>query len=131
MFELINRDRRNAGGGRLRPLRWDAKLAEAARAHSLDMVRGGYFGHVAPDGQTVIDRLSAAQIAWKAEGENIAIDSSVAGAERAFMNEPRHQKNHRWNILNARYTDVGVGVVRGPDGQYYVTQDFIETETGR
>ena len=31
----------------------------------------------------------------------------------------------RGNILNASYTDVGIGVVQGPDGSLYITQDFI------
>jgi uncharacterized protein YkwD len=131
MFELINRDRLESGGGRARPLRWNEKLAEVARAHSLDMIRRGYFDHVSPGGQTVIDRLGARGIAWQAEGENIAIDEGAAQAESAFMNEPRHQHNHRWNILNLDYTDVGVGIVRGPRGEYYITQDFIESPAGR
>jgi len=131
MFELINRDRLRSGGGRLRPLRWNEKLAGVARAHSLDMVRRGYFGHIAPDGKSILDRLNNAEIAWKGEGENIAIAQSVAEAETSFMNEPRFQKNHRWNILNPQYTDVGVGIVSGANGEYYITQDFIESTTGR
>lgn len=132
MFELINRDRLNSANGvHLRPLHWNARLAAIARAHSLDMIRQGYFGHVAPDGQSVIDRLNAARIAWQAEGENIAIAPSVSQAEREFMNEPRFQHNHRWNILNPNYTDVGVGVAKGPHGEYYVTQDFTESKPGR
>lgn len=131
MFDLINRDRLDSGGGRSRPLRWNERLAEVARAHSLDMLRRGYFDHVAPDGKSVIDRLSASRIAWQSEGENIAIAQSAFEAETAFMNEPRFQKNHRWNILNAKYTDVGVGIVRGSNGEYYITQDFIESASGR
>jgi uncharacterized protein YkwD len=126
MFDLINRDRKENGGGRLRPLRWNEQLAEVAREHSLDMARQGYFGHASPDGQTVLNRLNSAGITWQAEGENIALDGTVGAAEAAFMNEPRNQKNHRWNILNPGYTDVGVGIVRGSNGEYFITQDFVE-----
>lgn len=126
MFDLVNRDRLNSGGGRLRPLRWNDKLSAVARAHSLDMARRGYFGHVSPSGRTIVDRLTVAGIAWQAEGENIAIDQTVDHAETAFMNEPRSQKNHRWNILNRNYTEVGIGIVEGPQGEYYITQDFVQ-----
>jgi uncharacterized protein YkwD len=43
------------------------------------------------------------------------------------MNEPRFQHNHRANILNANYTDVGIGIIQGPNGSLYITQDFVGT----
>lgn len=123
MFDLINRDRRNAG---VRPLRWNAKLAAVARAHSRDMIREGYFDHVGPDGRSVGDRLMAAGIDWESVGENIAEARTIPQAENEFMDEPRHEQNHRWNILNSQYTQVGVGIVRASNGLYYITQDFMK-----
>lgn len=136
MFDLINRDRMNPAnaaeaGGRLRPLRWNAKLAAVALAHSRDMIRRGYFDHVGPDGRSPGDRMRAAGLDWEESGENIAIGRTVAQAEASLMNEPRYQQNHRWNILNLKYTDVGVGIVLGRDGEYYITQDFMERVGGR
>jgi uncharacterized protein YkwD len=122
MLTLINRDRRDAG---VHPLRWNARLAAVARAHSRDMVRRGYFAHETPGGKSVGARATAAGIDWEAVGENIAIAPTISRAETEFMNEPRHQQNHRWNILNSDYTQVGVGIVQGSDGQLYITQDFI------
>ncbi|MGA8183672.1 MAG: CAP domain-containing protein [Terriglobia bacterium] len=40
------------------------------------------------------------------------------------MNEPRFKKDHRANILNANYSDVGIGIVQGPNGSLYITQGF-------
>jgi uncharacterized protein YkwD len=136
MFELINRDRMNPAndaeaGGRLRPLRWNAKLAAVARAHSLDMIRRGYFDHVDPAGRSPGDRIRAAGLDWAEAGENMAIAPTVGQGEASLMNEPRYQQNHRWNILNSKYTDVGVGIVAGPHGEYYITQDFMESAGGR
>ena len=71
-------------------------------------------------------RVKAAGVEWQAVGENIAIYDNVPGAEAAFMNEPRFGHNHRSNILDSKYTDVGVGIVEAPDGRYYITQEFIE-----
>lgn len=43
---------------RLRPYRWRNDLARAARDHSRDMIRRGYFAHVTPDGATPTDRAT-------------------------------------------------------------------------
>jgi uncharacterized protein YkwD len=130
MFDLINRDRAdpaNGAGGseRLLPLRWNDQLAAAARAHSRDMVARGYFGHIDPDGRSPGLRLKTAGIAWRSVGENIAMNPDVRSAEAAFMNEPSGQQNHRSNILSAKFTDVGVGIVVGPKGDLYITQEFM------
>jgi uncharacterized protein YkwD len=94
------------------------------------MIRRGYFDHVDPDGRSAGDRLRAAGVPWQSAGENIAMDNNVLDAETAFMSEPRFQHNHRGNILNSKYTDAGVGIARGPDGHYYITQEFMERPDG-
>ncbi len=134
MWALVNRERLDPAtsaetGGRAQPLRWNEKLAAVARAHSRDMIEQRYFDHVDPEGGTLVARINAAGIPWRAVGENIALNGTVPGAEAAFMNEPRFQKNHRGNILNAKYTDVGIGIVQGPNGSLYITQDFATIPT--
>jgi uncharacterized protein YkwD len=129
MVELVNRERADPGNtsetnGRARPLRWNDTLAAVARAHSLDMLNQGYFSHQDPLGRSVAKRVEAAGMEWQAVGENIAIYGSVAGAEEAFMNEPRFTKNHRANILDPDFTEVGIGIVQAPNGSLYITQDF-------
>ncbi|MGB0034689.1 MAG: CAP domain-containing protein [Candidatus Acidiferrales bacterium] len=131
MLELINGDRMAASSqqetkGRARPLQWDARLAAVARAHSEEMARNEYFGHQGLDGSTPAARVSRAGIQWRSTAENIAKTSDVVQAEAHFMNEPKFQHNHRGNILNPNYTHVGVGIVRGPDGALYITQEFAE-----
>jgi len=130
MWALVNHERLNPEtsaetGGRAQPLRWNENLAAVARAHSRNMLEQRFFDHVDPDGRTLSTRISEAGIPWQAVGENIAIYTTVPGAEGAFMNEPRFQHNHRGNILNANYTDVGIGIVQGSNGSLYITQDFV------
>jgi uncharacterized protein YkwD len=130
MWVLINQDRLGPEtfaetGGRAQPLKWNETLAAVARAHSLDMLEQRFFSHVDPDGTTFSMRINKAGIPWQEAGENIAIYETTSGAEAAFMNEPRFQHNHRANILNPSYTDVGIGIVKGPDGSLYITQDFV------
>jgi uncharacterized protein YkwD len=136
MWAQVNRDRSNPDystetkGGHAQPLRWNEKLAAVARAHSRDMIAQGFFDHVNPQGQTPAARINAAGIPWQALGENIAINGTVSGGQDAFMNEPRFQPNHRANILNTKYTDVGIGIVQARNGSYYITQDFVGTPAG-
>jgi len=57
---------------------------------------------------------------WQAVGENVGVGPSVDAIETAFMNSPEH----RANILDPDYTEIGIGTAVGKDGRLYVTQDF-------
>jgi uncharacterized protein YkwD len=131
MWELINRDRAHQSYSsetrrRAPALQWDDRLAAVARMHSEEMARNGYFSHEGADGSSPARRVSMAGIKWASTGENIANCRGVSEAESLFMNEPKFQQNHRWNILNVNYTHVGVGIARGLDGSLYVTQEFAQ-----
>ncbi len=115
---LLNQDRTKNG---LSTLKSNSQLTNLARNYAQDMIDRDYFSHYNPEGQSPFDRMTAAGISYKTAGENLAINSSVANAETAFMNS----SGHRANILNSGYTDVGVGVVRTASGQVYVVQEFI------
>jgi uncharacterized protein YkwD len=98
-------------------LRFDSRLASAARAHSADMVDQHYFEHNSPDGTTPDERAAAAGYA-DLGGENIAYGQrSAAEVMNDWMNSPDHRKN----ILNCEFTTVGVGL--DSRGMYW-TQDF-------
>ena len=136
MWALVNRDRQNPANaaethGRARPLKWNQQLAAVALAHSRDMLRHRYFAHVDREGRTPTDRINAAGIHWRALAENIALNQTVTDAEKDLMDEPRFQKNHRGNILNPELTDVGIGIAQAPNGDLYITQDFIATPPDR
>ena len=57
----------------------------------------------------------------KTVGENVAygFDSPKANV-RAWMNSPGHRKN----ILNRKYTRLGIGVAKDGDGRSYTVQVF-------
>jgi len=131
MWQLVNQDRSAVSSadetkGRARPLQWDARLATVARTHSREMATDGFFSHQGADGSPPWVRISRVGVHWLASGENIAKFPEVREAEAAFMNEPKFQPNHRANILNPDYTHVGVGIVKGPDGMLYITQEFAQ-----
>ena len=109
-----NAERIRAGCG---ALRFDGRLAAAARAHSADMVNRHYFEHESPDGRTPADRAAAAGYTDYG-GENIAWgQGSAAEVMSDWMGSP----DHRRNILDCEFTTVGVGL--DPRGMYW-TQDF-------
>jgi uncharacterized protein YkwD len=59
--------------------------------------------------------------AWGA-GENIAYGNVTADQMMGmWMNSP----GHRANILNPRFTRIGVGAVRTSSGRWWATQDFV------
>ena len=57
---------------------------------------------------------------WSMLGENVGFGPTVDDLHRALMASP----SHRANILRRDFTQVGVGTVRGTDGQLYVVQVF-------
>jgi uncharacterized protein YkwD len=117
-IELTNQQRVANG---CKALRTDAKLTAAARAHSADMVKQGFFSHTGSDGSDFVKREVRAGYTTGASAENIAWGYPTAEAVvTGWMNSP----GHRTNILNCTSVAVGVGVVRKADGKVYWTQDF-------
>jgi uncharacterized protein YkwD/uncharacterized membrane protein required for colicin V production len=117
MFTYVNRERQIVGAP---ALQLDAELSAVARMHSLDMFNHGYFSHNTPDGRTPFNRMHDAGIQYSAAGENIAYAPDVALADAGLMNSPEHKAN----ILDPRFTRIGIGVVNGGLFEEMFTQDF-------
>jgi uncharacterized protein YkwD len=124
-IDLINIERANRG---MSPLSVNPVLVRAARDHSQEMWAKNYFDHKSPTpGQrTPMDRFLRAlgrTPTWAYLGENLFYCSitDVSRGHAAFMRSP----DHRANILNARFKEVGVGVYIAPDGQFFVTELFL------
>lgn len=111
MVELLNKERVKMGLG---SLRLENSLREAARSHSEDMFKKGYFSHYSPEGRNVADRVGEVGVKFLVVGENLAYAPSLELAHRGLMGSP----GHRANILSPDYGRVGVGVANG--GEYGV-----------
>ena len=97
----------------LPPLQVDDRLALAARRHARDMVRLGFFSHVAPDGTTPASRVRATgyidpDASW-AVGEVLAWGRRISGSADAIVAAWMASPPHRRVILGRRYRDIGVG----------------------
>ncbi|MCO5167914.1 MAG: CAP domain-containing protein [Planctomycetes bacterium] len=105
VLSLVNQERAAAG---LAPLQADAQAERAAKAHVEDMAGRRYFDHVSPEGWTPSDRMRMTKgTGYRMVGENIAVGQRSA---QAVMNAWMASPGHRANILDARYTHLGVGV---------------------
>ncbi len=102
IFEETNKERTKRG---LAPLVWDEELAEIARWRVQDMVRRNYYSHYDP--QTT-EPLIAKRCA--ACGENL--DGEYIATGRRFVNAWLNSPGHRANMLNPRWTAIGVGVAK-------------------
>lgn len=122
MLALINGARAASG---LPPLLWDDRLAQLSHEHTRDMLEQGYFSHDNLRGEDPAARLAQAGIRPPFWGENISIDGSVRVAHEKDMNELPPEDYHRQNILDARFTRIGIGVETGPDGRVLITVLFI------
>jgi uncharacterized protein YkwD len=111
---LLNEERASRG---LKPLGDDSRLLKAARRHSSDMVRRGYFDHRSPEGDTMVDRAKAARYVPKDRGwrvaENLAWGTGAYGSARHVVASWMKSAPHRRNILDDDLRHVGVGIAGG------------------
>lgn len=112
---LVN-EQRAANG--LQPLTLSAALSNAARTKSQDMHDNHYFAHESPTYGSPFEMLKSFGISYRTAGENIAMGYATP---EAVMNAWMNSSGHRANILNASYTQIGIGYVA--DGNYW-TQEF-------
>jgi|GEM_PF-511815 len=116
---VLNRERTSRGLPALEPF---SPLTALARRHSLEMARLDVLMHTSASGKSYTDRLVDAGILFAANGENVA--RSGTSVPEAIHESFMASSGHRENILNPDFGQVGIGVVRGSRGAYFVTEDF-------
>ncbi|MDR7302861.1 CAP domain-containing protein [Haloactinomyces albus] len=120
ILELTNRARARAGCPKVR---LDPTLSRTALEHSRDMARHDFLAHTGSAGFGHIERARAAGYRSSYVGENVAVGNNTAEETfRQWMTSPEH----RANILNCSFTELGVGYVRDPSGEWenYWTQNL-------
>ena len=107
----------------LQPLRLDSTLRNAARSHSIDMLRHNYFAH-----GNFAGRMVAFHIQGLTAGENLAWGTGPYGRAGTIVREWLASPEHRANLLRPGYIRIGIGLVRGSflgtGGATVVTADF-------
>ena len=115
---LLNAARKAEG---LEPLKVNLLLSKLAADYALDMNRRKFFAHVDPDGKDPFDRMAAIGIDYPNAGENIALSPDVETAHKMLMDSPLHREN----ILQPKFTEIGIGVRPDSRGGVYLVQEFI------
>jgi len=104
----LNAERRAHG---LPALRETADLDQVAQRWSRQMADANRLSHN--------PRLTTAVTGWRVVGENVGEGPTVGDLDAAFMASPEH----RANVLDRDYTQVGIGTVR-QEGILWITVDF-------
>jgi uncharacterized protein YkwD len=126
---LINVQRSQHG---LAPLTSNSVLQGAALQHSQDMVSNGFFSHDSNSGEDFEDRILRFRYAPPntrfVVGENIAWGTLSLSTADAIVVSWMNSPEHRANILNGKFRELGVGVepstpTGDPSGATY-TADF-------
>ncbi|MBI2334457.1 hypothetical protein HYU96_01520 [Candidatus Daviesbacteria bacterium] len=126
LIELTNQERQKSGLG---PVSENEALDRAAALKAQNMFDENYWAHFAPSGKTPWDFILGSGYKFTYAGENLAknfynSDEVVS----AWMASPTHKEN----LLNSKYSDIGMAVVEGVlNGQKttLVVQMFGSTST--
>lgn len=115
LFRLHNKIRKE---NNLTRLKWDSSLAETCKKHSLVMSKKDTLFHD-PKLPEIAEHLYGDR--WVLLGENVGVGQNQDTLQKAFINS----KEHRENILQDRYTHMGIGLEKSPYA-LWVTVRFVE-----
>jgi uncharacterized protein YkwD len=113
----------NGEGG----LNLNSQLDNAAQAKANNMAALNYWSHDTPSGQPPWVFIQAAGYSYTAAGENLAYGFDTSqDVLTAWMGSP----DHRANILNGAYRDVGFGIANSTNYQSSGPETIIVAEYG-
>ena len=108
--DLLSETNQQRASSNLQPLKLSDTLSRAAFMKAQDMFKQQYWAHTAPDGKTPWYWFNEVGYNYAYAGENLAKDFSTASAvTTAWMASP----DHRANILDVHYTEMGIATVDG------------------
>lgn len=103
VLRLVNVERAKQG---LSALQMDESVRNVARVKATDMYKNRYFDHTSPTYGTPFEMLKKYGISYRAAAENIAKGQKTP---QQVVNSWMNSSGHRANILNAKYTHIGIG----------------------
>jgi uncharacterized protein YkwD len=110
--DLINAYRKAKG---LKPLRLNAALTEAAKAHSRDLAKWDRISHYGSDGSNPWDRVKRAGYNAKVAAENVGTgQASLEEVIKGWQASPGHNKN----LLLADVEHMGIALVQDPRTEF-------------
>jgi hypothetical protein len=108
--EVVRATNETRAAAGLKSLSYNEKLADAARRKADNMFSENYWSHNSPSGKSPWVWFRDAGYSYVFAGENLAKDfGDTGGMMNAWMNSPTHKDN----IINSKYTEIGLAVVPG------------------
>lgn len=114
VVELVNEERAKEG---IAPVELDMTLCDAAQIRAQEAKKS--FSHTRPNGERCFTVLSEAGVSYRIAGENLG--GHIKTPKRAVAAWMKSE-GHRKNIMNPRFTYMGVGYVSS--GNYWA-QFFV------
>lgn len=110
--ELINKYRKEKG---LKPLKLDAELTAAAKAHSRDLAKWDRISHYGSDGSNPWDRVKRTGYRARLAAENVGTGQvDFQEVLRGWEESPGHNKN----LLLADASHMGIALVQDPKSEF-------------
>jgi uncharacterized protein YkwD len=110
--EVINAYRKTKG---LKPLKLNAALTEAAKAHSRDLAKWDRISHYGSDGSNPWDRVKRVGYNAKLAAENVGTgQASIDEVMKGWQASPGHNKN----LLLADAEHMGIALVQDPRTEF-------------
>jgi uncharacterized protein YkwD len=110
--DAINAYRKDKG---LKPLKLNAALTEAAKAHSRDLAKWDRISHYGSDGSNPWDRVKRAGYNAKVAAENVGTgQASLDEVIKGWQQSPGHNKN----LLLADVEHMGIALVQDPRTEF-------------
>lgn len=110
--DLINAYRKKH---HLKPLKLNAELTEAAKAHSRDLAKWDRISHYGSDGSNPWDRVKRAGYRARLTAENVGTGQvDFKEVMRGWEESPGHNKN----LLTADATNMGIALVQDPKTEF-------------
>lgn len=108
--EVVTDTNQKRAAAGLKPLAYNEKLADAARRKAANMFSENYWAHNSPSGKSPWYWFGQVGYNYVYAGENLAKDfGNTARLMDAWMASPTHKEN----IVNPKYTEIGIAVVPG------------------
>jgi uncharacterized protein YkwD len=110
--DIINQYRKDKG---LKPLKLNAELSEAAKAHSRDLAKWDRISHYGSDGSNPWDRVKRAGFKARLAAENVGTGQvDFNEVMRGWKESPGHNKN----LLLGDATHMGIALVQDPRTEF-------------
>jgi len=110
--DIINQYRKDKG---LKPLKLNAELTEAAKAHSRDLAKWDRISHYGSDGSNPWDRVKRTGYQARLAAENVGTGQvNFVEVMRGWKESPGHNKN----LLLTDATHMGIALVQDPRTEF-------------